>query len=124
MTMESRKWIRSIGKEGRIKGSDVERISRNIADRKGNRDFYISHSTLADIERGGSIPSIHKLFSLAICLKASLTDLLLPFGIGPEELPQSQAEFNWSEAERRSSRSCPDGRGTCTDGGVIFQPAK
>jgi transcriptional regulator with XRE-family HTH domain len=91
--MESGKWIRSIREERLIKPSDVERISRNIADRKGNSDFYVSHSTLADIETG-SIPSIHKLFSLAICLRVSLHDLLLPFGIEPEDLAPSRSEFD------------------------------
>ncbi len=35
---------------------------------------------MADIETG-SVPSIHKLFSLAACLKVSLEELLLVFGI-------------------------------------------
>ena len=44
-----------------------ERISRTIASIKNSPDFYVSHSTLADVENG-SVPSIHKLFSLAVCL--------------------------------------------------------
>ena len=55
--MDSGKWIRSLRDERLIKPSDVERITRNIAEKKGNSDFYVSHSTLADIETG-SIPSI------------------------------------------------------------------
>jgi transcriptional regulator with XRE-family HTH domain len=87
--MESGKWIRAMREEALIKPSDIERVSRNIAEQKGNSDFYISHSTLADIE-AGSIPSIHKLFSLAACLKVPLRDLFLPFGIDSEEPPQLQ----------------------------------
>ncbi len=82
--MESGTWIRALREERMIKPSDVERITRTLADAKGNTDFYVSHSTLADIE-AGSIPSIHKLFSLAICLKVPLYELLLPFGIDPQE---------------------------------------
>jgi transcriptional regulator with XRE-family HTH domain len=89
--MESGKWIRSLREELLIKPSDVERITRNIAEKRGNSDFYVSHSTLADIE-AGSIPSIHKLFSLATCLRVPLRDLFLPFGIDPEEVPSSQNE--------------------------------
>jgi transcriptional regulator with XRE-family HTH domain len=62
-------------------------VSRSIADVKGNADFYVSHSTLADIETG-SVPSIHKLFSLAACLKVSLEELLLVFGIDSNEVKQ------------------------------------
>ena len=81
--MDSGKWIRELREERFVKSSDIERISRSIADVKGNADFYVSHSTLADIETG-SVPSIHKLFSLAACLKVSLEELLLVFGIDAE----------------------------------------
>ena len=91
--MDSGKWIKSLREERLVKPSDVERITRTIADKKRNSDFYVSHSTLADIETG-SIPSIHKLFSLAICLRIPLQDLLLPFGIDPQDLPISQSELD------------------------------
>lgn len=89
--MDSGKWIKSLREERLVKPSDIEHITRNIADKKHNSDFYVSHSTLADIETG-SIPSIHKLFSLAICLRIPLQDLLLPFGIHPEELAPSKSD--------------------------------
>lgn len=83
--MEAGKWIRALREERLIKPSDVERITRTIADTKRNSDFYVPHSTLADIE-SGSVPSIHKLFSLAISLKVPLNELLLLFGIDPKEI--------------------------------------
>jgi transcriptional regulator with XRE-family HTH domain len=83
--MEAGKWIRALREERQIKPSDVERITRTVADAKRNSDFYVPHSTLADIE-SGSIPSIHKLFSLAISLKIPLNELLLLFGIDPKEI--------------------------------------
>jgi hypothetical protein len=83
--MEPGKWIRALREERMIKPSDVERITRSVADAKQNADFYVPHSTLADIE-AGSIPSIHKLFSLAVCLRLPLNELLLPFGIDIEEV--------------------------------------
>ena len=83
--MESGRWIRALREERSIKASDIERISRSIADTRGNSDFYVPHSTLADIE-SGAVPGIHKLFSLALALKVSLNELLLPFGIDQEEI--------------------------------------
>ena len=83
--MEAGKWIRALREERLIKPSDVERITRAVAEAKGNSDFYVPHSTLADIE-SGSVPSIHKLFSLATSLKISLNELLLLFGIDPKEI--------------------------------------
>jgi transcriptional regulator with XRE-family HTH domain len=82
--MEAGKWIRALREERQVKPSEVERVAREIAEAKGNPDFCVSHSTLADIE-SGSIPSIHKLFSLSLSLRVSLKELLLPFGIDPEE---------------------------------------
>ena len=85
--MDSGKWIRELREERFVKSSDIERISRSIAEAKGNPDFYVSHSTLADVETG-SVPSIHKLFSLAACLKVSLEELLLVFGIDAGDVRQ------------------------------------
>jgi transcriptional regulator with XRE-family HTH domain len=78
------KCIRELREERLVKPSDIERTSRIIADSKGNADFYVSHSTLADIETG-SVPSIYKLFSLAVCLGVPLDKLLSPFGIDSAE---------------------------------------
>jgi len=89
--MEPGKWIRALREERMVKPSDVERVTRSIADSKRNADFYVSHSTLADIE-AGSIPSIHKLFSLSICLRVPLHEVLLPYGINLEEDQAYQAE--------------------------------
>src|SRR5258708_7536200 len=83
--MDSGKWIRELREERFVKSSDIERLSRAIADVKGNADFYVSHSTLTDVE-SGSVPSIHKLFSLAACLKVSLEELLVVFGIDANEV--------------------------------------
>jgi len=83
--MESGKWIRALREERSVKPSDIERITRSLADARGNPDFYVSHSTLADIE-SGAIPGIHKLFSLALALKVPLDDLLQPFGIDQAEI--------------------------------------
>src|SRR5882672_10145570 len=83
--MESGRLIRDLREERFVKSTDIERISRSIASDKGNADFYVSHSTLADVETG-SVPSIHKLYSLAACFKVPLEELLLVFGIDASEL--------------------------------------
>lgn len=89
--MEPCRWIRALREERLIKSSDIERITRTVADAKQNTDFYVSHSTLADIE-AGSIPSIHKLFSLAVCFRVPLKDLLLPFGIDSDGITIHETE--------------------------------
>ena len=74
-----------------IKPSDVERVTRSVSNAKQNSDFYVSHSTLADIE-AGSVPSIHKLFSLALSLNVPLNELLLTFGIDSEGATDYEAD--------------------------------
>jgi transcriptional regulator with XRE-family HTH domain len=109
--MESGKHIRALREERSIKPSDIERITRNIAEARGNADFYISHSTLSDIE-AGSIPSVHKLFSLSLALKVSLNDLLSAFGIDLLEpsIPKPEAPAGalaapvWAAAHEPSFR--------------------
>ena len=90
-SIDSGKWIRELREWRSVKSGDIERISRAIAEIKGSPDFYISHSTLCDIETG-SVPSVHKLFSLAGCLKVSLEELLLAFGIDITELRQHSTQ--------------------------------
>ena len=123
--MDSGKWIRELREERFVKSSDIERISRSIADVKGNADFYVSHSTLADIETG-SVPSIHKLFSLAACLKVSLEELLLVFGIDAMRCGNTPARLN--PALRGSShRSCGNPvsafNSTSTPASTVTKPA-
>lgn len=89
--MEPGKWIRALREDRLMKPSDLERITRSIAETRGNPDFYISHSSLADIE-SGAIPGIHKLFSLALCLKVSLKELLRPFGIDEANVSDPASE--------------------------------
>jgi len=97
--MDSGKWIRELREERFVKSSDIERISRAIADVKGNADFYVSHSTLADVETG-SVPSIHKLFSLAACIKVSLDELLQVFGIDSNEVRRFAGQIEPSLSRR------------------------
>lgn len=91
--MEPAKLIRKLREERLVKPIEIERISRSIADAKKNQDFYVSHATLADIE-SGSIPSIFKIFSLAVCLKMPYEQLLLVFGVDPQQVEQYTAPYD------------------------------
>ncbi len=85
--MDSGNWIRKLREERFLKPTELERLSRAIAEAAGNSDFYISHGSLADIEAGG-VPSIHKLFSLSCFLRISYDDLLRVFGVNLRDAAQ------------------------------------
>ncbi len=86
--MESGQLIKKLREDRLLKPSDIERLSRSIADSKENSDFYISHATLADVE-SGSVPSIYKIFSLAVCFKMPYDQLLLIFGVDTRDTERS-----------------------------------
>jgi transcriptional regulator with XRE-family HTH domain len=104
--------IRELRNERLLKASDIERITRALADAKQNPDYYISHSTLADIE-AGSVPSIFKLFGLAIALRVPLDEILRQVGIGPEEVSSYGVE--WREGLLQLTR------GEVPEAGFRFQ---
>ena len=76
---------------------DVERASYDIASRRGRSDFVLHISRLADIENHGVVPSLHKLYSLAVI-----------YGLDPLEL------CRWYEVPMREhfgdALSCPGPR--------------
>jgi transcriptional regulator with XRE-family HTH domain len=103
--MSSGEVIQELREQRLVKTSEVERTSREIASVKGNADFYVSHSTLADVENG-SVPSIYKLFSLAVCLKVSLEELLMLFGIDAKEATSFGANYETELPKATADEGC------------------
>lgn len=85
--MDSGQIIRKLRDERFLKLSDIERLSRSIADSRGNDQYYIAHATQLEIE-AGSVPSIYKLDSLAMIFKIPLPQILTVFGIDVRESEQ------------------------------------
>src|SRR5689334_1285677 len=78
---------------------DVEQLSHEIAERRGNPDFSIALSRLADIENKGTMPSIYRLYSLCAIYRLDLGDVLSWYGIELSALPADGAII---ELERTS----------------------
>jgi len=60
---------------------EVEELSRRLAERTGNEEYYISNAWLTQLENKNSVPSIYKLFSLSVIYRSTFSDLLAVFGI-------------------------------------------
>jgi len=60
---------------------DVEAVSIRLAEKRGNAEFVISPSRLSDIETKGLVPSIYRLYSLAIIYRQDLRQILTWYGI-------------------------------------------
>jgi transcriptional regulator with XRE-family HTH domain len=66
---------------------DVEEASAKIAARRGNDEFIVALSRLADIENKGTVPSIYRLYSLCAIYRLDLSEALAWYGISVAALP-------------------------------------
>src|SRR5207245_10058013 len=55
---------------------DVESASMRLAARHGNDEFVINPSRLSDIETKGLVPSVYRLYTLAIVYRFDLRELI------------------------------------------------
>jgi transcriptional regulator with XRE-family HTH domain len=60
---------------------DVESASMRIAERHRNDEFAVPPSRLSDVETKGVIPSIYRMYSLAIIYRRDIRDLLNWYGV-------------------------------------------
>jgi hypothetical protein len=72
---------------------EVESASTRIAERHGNDEFAVSPSRLSDIETKGLVPSIYRLYSLAVIYRRDLREVLSWYGI---DLNLAAADLNLS----------------------------
>lgn len=70
---------------------DVQNLSRRIADNRQCDDFYISHSSLSEIENSESQPSLQKLYTLSEVYQTSFIKLLHFYKIDLEEIGETPA---------------------------------
>jgi hypothetical protein len=82
--------LKAIRLELGFKTRDVERLSREIANAKGNDEFYISHGWLTQIENSELTPSIYKLYSLSSIYRSRYARLLALYGVSLDELGKDQ----------------------------------
>jgi transcriptional regulator with XRE-family HTH domain len=64
---------------------DVESASALIAQRHGNEEFLIGPSRLSDIETKGIVPSIYRLYALAIIYRRDIREFMGWYGVDLNE---------------------------------------
>src|SRR5690349_15295071 len=60
---------------------DVESASARIAQKHGNDEYAIPPSRLSDVETKGVVPSIYRLYALAVIYRRDIRELLSWYGI-------------------------------------------
>ncbi|HKV05050.1 MAG TPA: helix-turn-helix transcriptional regulator [Candidatus Acidoferrales bacterium] len=73
-----------------ISTRDVEHHSRRVAEFHDRSEFYISHSSLIEIENADHTPGVHKLYSLSVIYRISFVDLLSFYGIDLDRISKAQ----------------------------------
>lgn len=63
---------------------DVERASQAIAARRGNDEFAIALSRLADIENKQTVPTIYRIYTLSVIYRLDYRELLGWYGVPVE----------------------------------------
>ena len=79
--------IKRIREKLLLKYRDVAEASQSIARQKGNAEFGIGLSRLADIENKGTVPSIYRLYSLSAIYGMDFNAALAIFGVSVAHLP-------------------------------------
>ena len=86
--------LKTLRSERHITVREVEQASRRIADAKGDKKFCISNGWLAQLEKGISEPSIHKLFSLSAIYRVQFLDLIRLYGVDLDEIRKYEPVAN------------------------------
>jgi transcriptional regulator with XRE-family HTH domain len=77
---------------------DVERSSFELAANRGRPDFILHISRLADIENHGVIPSLHKIYTLAVVYHLNPLDLFRWYEVPVDEFFGDAAVFHAPES--------------------------
>lgn len=80
-SLKSGRRLRALRERLSLALRDVQELSRAIADEKQTPDYYIAHSSLADIENGKQEPTIYKLYTLSVIYGYDCPKLLVLCGI-------------------------------------------
>ena len=86
--------LRRIRERLRLRYRDVEEASQQIARHRGNQEFTVGLSRLADIENRGTVPSLYRLYSLCVIYGLKFEIVLGWFGIDLNELGLDAARLS------------------------------
>jgi transcriptional regulator with XRE-family HTH domain len=89
--------LRRIRELLRLKYRDVEQASQQIARNRGNQEFSVGLSRLADIENKGTLPSVYRLYSLCVIYGLSFQTVLAWYGVNLDEQSVDSAKLSLRE---------------------------
>ena len=82
--MKAGERLRALREQCGLSLRSVQAASIQIASERGNESFVISPSCLSCIEAKNMVPSIHRLYSLALIYRRDMRELLAWYGVDLE----------------------------------------
>jgi transcriptional regulator with XRE-family HTH domain len=104
---EAGKRLRAARERLGLKIREVERMSRLLAEKKQNQEYYISHAWLSEIERGELTPGIYKIYTLSTIYQYRFDEVLDFFGIQIGDIGREQIRQPLPHTHLVGSRDMP-----------------
>ncbi|MBV8553010.1 MAG: helix-turn-helix transcriptional regulator [Acidobacteriaceae bacterium] len=101
--------LRRIRERLSLKYRDVENASNKIALHRGNPEFAIGLSRLADIENKGTTPSVYRIYSLCAIYGISFSLVLSWYGVEVDALPADAAKISLNHTRPIDFDTVPPG---------------
>lgn len=89
--------LRRVRERLKLTYRDVAQASRELAQRRGSPEFLLPLSRLADIENGGKVPSLFRLYSLCAIYRLDLHEVLRWYGVPVEQLASEALRIGLDE---------------------------
>jgi transcriptional regulator with XRE-family HTH domain len=89
--------LKRVREKLRLTYREVEEASRRIAARRGNTEFILALSRLADIENKGTAPSIYRIYTLCAIYRLDYETVLRWYGVPREELEAESLQVRLRE---------------------------
>ncbi len=84
--------LKATRKRLRLSTRDVARLSRAIAAKRNDPQYYISHTWVGELEAGKFTPKLCKLESLSLIYKCPLEEILAMFGLDMDQASRAQGQ--------------------------------
>jgi transcriptional regulator with XRE-family HTH domain len=83
--------LKKIRERLNLKYREVEEASTRIADVRGNDEFVVALSRLADIENKGTLPSLYRLYSICAIYRLDMVEVMGWYGVSLDTLAADSA---------------------------------
>jgi len=97
--------LRKIRERLKLTYRDVAQASQQLAERRKSTEFLIPLSRLADIENGGRVPSLFRLYTLCVIYRLDFQEVLNWYGVPVDQLASDSLHVQLNETHPLPSKS-------------------